>query len=286
MRRKFRVLLLTISDFHIATGPRYIDSHAHLFDDEFKEDLAAVLDRAHQAGVDVIVVPATDLESSRTAVGLAEEHAELFACVGIHPHEALKATEADLLEIEGLSSHPKVVGIGEIGLDYHYQFCPPERQKEIFERQIEIASRKSLPVVVHMRESAPDSFSIIEEAVRKYPAWLPDAPAPRRGVFHCFPGTAADATRLRANGFWVSFTGIVTFRKSPAVETIQRLGFQNILLETDSPYLTPVPLRGKRNEPANVALVGRKVAEISGVDEDVVATATTENAKRLFRLER
>ncbi len=264
--------------------PRYIDSHAHLFDSEFREDLPAVLDRAREAGVEAIIIPATDLESSRTAIRMAEEHAELYACVGIHPHESLKATEIDLDEIEKLSAHPKVVAIGEIGLDYYYNFSPPERQKEVLGRQMEIASRRNLPIVVHMRESTSDSFSLIEEAVRKFSAWLPNAPAPRRGVFHCFPGSAEEAERLRSYGFWVSFTGIVTFKKSPAVETIKRLGFQNILLETDAPYMTPVPLRGKRNEPANVVLIGRKIAEISGVDEEAVAAVTTENTCALFGL--
>jgi TatD DNase family protein len=275
-----------MNGFDIAMQPRYIDSHAHLFDSEFKEDLPAVLERARQAGVGAVIVPATDLESSRTAVRLADEHVELYACVGIHPHEALKSTEAGLNEIEDLSRHSKVVAIGEIGLDYHYDFSPHERQKEVFERQIEIAGRRNLPIVVHMRESTSDSLSIIEEAARRYPAWLPNAPSPRRGVFHCFPGTADEAERLRTYGFWVSFTGIVTFKKSPAIPIIKRIGFQNILLETDSPYMTPVPLRGKRNEPANVVLVGRKIAEISGVDEETVAAATTENAKALFRLKR
>ncbi len=265
---------------------RYIDSHAHLFDKDFKEDIPAVLDRARQAGVDAIIIPGTDLESSRAVIGLAEKHAELFACVGIHPHEALKATEADVSQIEELSKHPKVVGIGEIGLDYHYNFSPSERQKEVFEHQLEIAARRNLPAVIHMRESTADSFSIVDEAVRKNPGWLPGAPGPKRGVFHCFPGTAAEAERLRTLGFWVSFTGIVTFKKSPAIETIKSLGFQNILLETDAPYMTPVPLRGKRNEPANVVLVGRKIAEISGVDEELVASTTTANARMLFGLQR
>lgn len=265
--------------------PRYIDSHAHLFDDAFKEDLSAVLDRAHRAGIEAIIVPATNLESSRAAIRLAEEHAELFACVGIHPHDAQNATEAGLREIEGFSKHPKTVAIGEIGLDYHYEFSPRERQKEVFERQIEIASRRKLPIVVHMRESSSDSFSIVEDAVRRYPEWLPGTSLPKRGVFHCFQGTAGEAEKLRAHGFWVSFTGIVTFKKSPAVETIKRIGFQNILLETDAPYMTPVPLRGKRNEPANVVLVGRKIAEISGASENDVAAATTANAKALFGLD-
>lgn len=264
--------------------PQYIDSHAHLSHLDYKEDLQAVLDRARDAGVEAVIVPATDLESSREAIQLADRHSEIFACVGVHPHEASKVTEDGLREIEELSKHPKVVAIGEIGLDYHYSFSPRERQCEIFESQIEIAVRRNLPIVVHMRESTIDTFAAIERAVQKNYGWLSDVSVPKRGVFHCFPGTVEEAAKLRKLGFWVSFTGIVTFKKSQAADVVKQIGFQNVLLETDSPYMTPVPFRGKRNEPSYVVYVGRKIADVSGASEEEVAAATTANAKALFKL--
>lgn len=264
--------------------PRYIDSHAHLSPLDYKEDLQAVLDRARDAGVEAVIVPATDLESSREAIQLADRHSEIFACVGFHPHEASKATENGLQEIEELSKHPKVVAIGEIGLDYYYNLSPHDRQCEVFESQIEIAVRRNLPLVVHMRESTIDTFAAVERAVQKNYGWLPDASVPKRGVFHCFPGTVEESAKLRNLGFWVSFTGIVTFKKSQAADIVKQIGFQNVLLETDSPYMTPEPFRGKRNEPAHIVYIGKKIAEVSGVSEEEVAASTTANAKALFGL--
>jgi TatD DNase family protein len=264
--------------------PRYIDSHAHLFYEDFKEDIESVLARAQEAGVEYCIIPGTDLKSSRESIVLAEEWKNIFACVGIHPHEAAKATEKDLLEIEELSKHPKVVALGEIGLDYHYNFSPREQQREIFAAQIEIAVRRNLPVVVHTRESSDDAFSMIQQVVKKHPRWKESNSAPQRGVFHCFPGTAEEAEYVRKLGFYVSYPGILTFKKSQSIEEIRKIGVHNILLETDSPYMTPVPFRGQRNEPANIVYIGRKLAEAFQIPEEEVARMTTENAIRLFGL--
>jgi TatD DNase family protein len=263
---------------------QYIDSHTHLFNEDYKKDIMDVLSRAKEAGVKYCIVPGTDLSSSKEAILLAEQHESIFACIGVHPHEAAKAKDSDFRIIEELSSHPKVVAIGEIGLDYHYNFSPKDKQKEIFIEQIEIAVRRNMPIVVHTRESLDDTIAIVKKMMNSYPNWREIGTAQKRGVFHCFPGTAEEAKIICALGFYVSYPGIVTFKKSDSVETVQKIGLRNILLETDSPYLTPVPFRGKRNEPANIVYIGRKIAEILQITEDEVAGVTTENTIQLFNL--
>jgi TatD DNase family protein len=264
---------------------KYVDSHAHLYFSDYKADIESVLARAEDAGVKYCIVPGTDLNSSREAVSLAESHKIIYACVGVHPHEAAKSTEKDLEEIEELSKHLKVVAIGEIGLDYYYDFSPKDRQKNILIAQMEIAVQRNLPVVLHTRESTEDVFAIVKDAVNNHPDWKNAAALPQRGVFHCFPGTAEEAEYVRKLGFYVSYPGIVTFKKSDAIETVKQIGIQNILLETDSPFMTPVPFRGKRNEPANIVYIGRKIAEAINITEEEVARVTTENTIRLFRLD-
>ena len=266
--------------------PRYIDSHAHLFFTDYADDFAAVLLRAKDVGVDAIIVPGTDLKSSKDALQLADRYENIYACVGIHPHDVSKANHNDLSEIEKLCDNPKVVAIGEIGLDYHYDFSLPELQCKYFTEQMEIAIRNNLPVVLHMRESTEDTFSIVERIVNANPNWKDSCKEPMRGVFHCFPGTADQAAFVIGLGFCISYPGIVTFKKSNGIEVIKKIGIHNLLLETDSPYMTPVPLRGKRNEPANVALIGRKIAEALEIAEEEVARITSENAIRLFSINR
>ncbi|RPI03566.1 MAG: TatD family deoxyribonuclease [Ignavibacteriae bacterium] len=268
------------------TAPNYIDSHAHLFFADYADDLEAVLTRAQEAGVGTIIVPGTDLKSSREAVLLAEQHQNIFACVGIHPHEASKADSRDLEEIEKLCANPNVVAIGEIGLDYHYDFSPRDVQQKFLTAQLDIAVRNNLPVVLHTRESNEDLYSLVEQTVKAHPAWREAGSEPGRGVFHCFPGTAEQAAYVFSLGFCVSYPGIVTFKKAQSIDVIKEIGIRNLLLETDSPYMTPVPYRGKRNEPANIVLIGKKIAESLNISEDEVARTTTENAVRLFGLHR
>jgi TatD DNase family protein len=265
--------------------PRYIDSHAHLFYADYAEDFKEVLMRANEAGVEYIIIPGTDLTTSQEAVHLAEKHRCVFACVGIHPHETAKATDGDVQSIEELSMHPKVVAIGEIGLDYYYAYSPRERQRAVFASQLEVAVRRDLPVVIHTRESTQNAFSIVHRIISQYPHWRTGTAFPQRGVFHCFPGTVEEALQVFQLGFCVSFPGIVTFKKSEGLEVIKRIGIENILLETDSPYMSPVPLRGKRNEPANIIYIGRKISEALNITEEIVAQRTTETAIRLFNLE-
>ncbi|HTY38330.1 MAG TPA: TatD family hydrolase [Bacteroidota bacterium] len=266
----------------------YIDSHAHIFFEDYKSDIDDVLARARNAGIEAVIVPGTTLETSREAVELAQRHDDVFATVGIHPHDASKATPDVLHQIEELSNSPKVVAIGEIGVDYHYDFSPRDVQREVFRKQIDIAIRRNLPVVVHTRESLEDALSAVQSAVTEHPEWRKTGDGVHtrypalRGVFHCFPGGPEDVWKLLDLGFLVSYPGIVTFKNSPAIETLKKTGFDHILLETDSPFMSPVPLRGKRNEPANVVLIAKKIAEVFGVSEEDVARTATFNTKRLF----
>ncbi|MBI4428961.1 MAG: TatD family hydrolase [Ignavibacteriales bacterium] len=263
----------------------YVDSHAHLFYEDFDEDLPDVIQRAIHAGVEKIIVPGTTLETSNEAVGLAEKYQLVFACVGFHPHEASKATDTQLAEIESLSRHPKVVAIGEIGLDYHYDFSPRDQQRNVFRKQIQIAIRRNLPIVVHTRESTADAFEIVREVSALNRQWKATEQGDKRGVFHCFTGSVEEANILFGLGFYVSYPGIVTFKNSPVLTTLKTIGLGRILLETDSPYMAPVPVRGKRNEPANIALTAKKMAEVLGERLDEVARVTKENATFLFALD-
>lgn len=265
-----------------------IDSHAHLNSEDFDSDREEVLRRATEAGVEAVVVPGTSVNSSLKALALAGKYENVYACVGIHPHDASTASPEALAQIEELSKNDGVVAIGEIGLDYHYDLSPRDVQRDAFRKQIEIAVRRNLPIVVHTRESVEEAIAMVAEAVRQNPGWKAEGanvhariPA-LRGVFHCFPGRPEDVWRLLDLGFLVSYPGIVTFKNSPVVETIKDIGFDHILLETDSPFLSPVPLRGKRNEPANVVLVAKKIAEIFGADVEDVMRAARYNTKKLF----
>jgi len=211
--------------------------------------------------------------------------------VGIHPHEASSADDAVLGEIIKLSAHPRVVAIGEIGLDYHYDFSLPEVQRDIFRRQLEIARQRRLPVVIHSREAEADTLSIVEDAVRADPSWRgrADADPAARGVFHCFPGDAEMAKRVIDLGFYISFPGPLTFPIKPSkpnlmAEVARTAPLDRILLETDSPYLTPHPHRGKRNEPAYVALIAQRLSELTGRPLEAISETTNGNVANLFGL--
>lgn len=269
----------------------YIDSHAHIFFEDYKTDRDDVLKRAQDAGIECIIVPGTNIETSKEALELSEKYDFVYACVGFHPHEALKANDETLRAIEELSKHKKVVGIGEIGLDFHYDFSPRQQQIEVFEQQIQIAIRRNLPIVVHTRESMAESIAVVEKALASDGTWREQYrnehsryPIPK-GVFHCFTGDAQQAWHLLEMGFYVSYPGIVTFKNSPVIETLKSIGYDHILLETDSPYLAPVPLRGKRNEPSNIPLIANKIAEIFRSTTEDVARTTRYNAKKLFGIE-
>lgn len=267
----------------------FIDSHAHVTSSQFDSDREEVIKRAEDAGVLLIINPGTDLEDSIRAVELAEKHNNVYACVGFHPHDAKKADAASLTKIEELCTHPRVVAIGEIGLDFHYDFSPRGVQEEVFRSQIQIAQRQNLPIVIHTRESNEQTIAIVEDAVKSAADWRRQPPTPHsrcvapKGVFHCFSGDVALARKVIDMGFYVSLPGVVTF-KNPgfATQIAAQVSCEHLLLETDSPYLAPVPRRGERNEPANIPLIAEKIASLQGLTPEDIARTTTYNAYRLF----
>jgi TatD DNase family protein len=253
-----------------------IDSHCHLDSAEFNEDREAVIDRALAAGVEHMLAIGTgngppDLEAG---VRLADQHAAFYATVGIHPHDAAKAAPDDFKRLAELLAHPKVLAIGEIGLDYHYGFSPREVQKSAFLLQMEIAAQARKPIVIHTREAWDDTLALIEQH------WTPHSIG---GIMHCFSGGPAEARRAIDLGFYLSFGGIVTFPKALAVqEAAKSTPRDRILIETDAPYLAPVPRRGKRNEPALMVHTARKLAELRGESYEEICSATTANFRRLL----
>lgn len=274
---------------HGITLIMFIDSHAHVTSPQFDHDRDEVIRRALDAGVEYIVNPGSDLEDSRKAVELSDTYTNVYACVGFHPHDAKKADEKSLQEIEELSKHPKVVAIGEIGLDFHYDFSPRNVQEQVFRAQIEIAQRRDLPIVIHTRESNNETVKIVEEAVASRPDWrrkfispFSRFPAPK-GVFHCFSGDPQMAWRAINMGFNISLPGIVTFKNAGLASVVaSEVSAEHFLLETDSPYLAPVPHRGKRNEPAHIPLIAAKIAELQRLSVEDVARATNYGVYKLF----
>lgn len=258
------------------------DTHCHLYDDKFEEDREKVIVRAVQAGVEKILVPGLDIDTSKAAVRLAENHEQIFAAVGVHPNSKEAWDEGTLNELKEMAQHPKVVAIGEIGLDYYWDKNPRYIQEQIFHHQLELAAELQLPVVIHNREAT-------EDVVRKLANWkeqmdhegMPMAAKP--GVLHSFSASASDAEKVLDANFYIGITGPVTFKNADELrEVVKAIPMDKILIETDSPYLTPVPHRGKRNEPANVSYVCNKIAELKYLHADEVAEMTTQNAKRLL----
>lgn len=250
-----------------------IDAHAHLTDEKFAEDVDEVIARAAAAGVGVIVAIATEPEDARRAIGLSDRHPGIFATAGIHPHAAARASEEALAEVAALLRHPRVVAVGEAGLDYHYDFAPRDAQIEAFRRQLRLGVEHDLPVVVHCREADEDVEALIREAGEGC-----------RGVLHCFSGGPSLLEAALALGWYISFAGTITFRNYADADLLRAVPLDRILVETDSPYLAPVPFRGKRNEPVYVTQVAGRAAELRGEDPARFARATVENARALYRL--
>lgn len=250
-----------------------IDTHAHL---EMIEDVYQVIQRAGDAGLERIVAVSSDPVSSKRTVQIASESPIVFAAVGIHPHESSGSTDEALGEIEELAKEQKVVGIGETGLDYHYMHSPREVQIDSFRKQIDIAKRLNLPLIVHVREAHEDALQVIKGEN----AWE------TMGVIHCFTGDYEAAKRYIDEGFYISFSGIVTFKNGEDIrEAARKIPIERMLIETDSPYLAPAPFRGKKNEPAYVKYVAESIAQLRGVSAEKIEEETTTNAKNLFIFE-
>jgi TatD DNase family protein len=256
----------------MSANPRLIDTHMHLGLGQFDVDRAAVLDRARSSGVARMVEIGFDLESSRAAVELAAEHEQVYAAVGIQPHYAAEAGDAWLSEVRRLAAHPKVVAIGEIGLDYYHDRAPHQAQERLFRDQLALARELALPVVIHSRDAQADTARVLREAARGQP-----------GIMHSFSGDWAYAEACLEVGFLLSFSGPVTFAKAAELHDVaRRAPLDRILTETDSPYLAPHPLRGKRNEPANVRLVAARLAELREIDLAELSEAVWRNAGAIF----
>ncbi len=262
----------------------FVDSHAHLEMPQFDADRAAVLERARAAGVETIVAigSGTGPGSLDCGIRLAEEYDWTYATVGIHPHEAKLADEGDFAELAKLARHPKVIAWGEIGLDYFYDHSPREVQQTVFRRQMEQARAAKLPIVIHCRPSA-DSENAWDDCL----ALLGEhwAGSGLGGILHCFTGSLAHARAALEMGFLISFAGNVTFAKAENIRQAAReLPLDRMLIETDSPFLAPVPHRSRRNEPAFVAQVAAKIAELRGLTAEEVGAATRQNFHSFFKL--
>ena len=249
----------------------FFDSHAHLDDRRFDEDREIIIDDLKNHGVDLIMNIGCDLPSSERSVELADRYDFIYAAVGSHPDDADHVDGALLDRYRALAQNPKVRAIGEIGLDYHYEDVPRTQQIIAFEQQLELAEALKKPVIVHEREAHGDAMEIIGRH--------PEA----RGVFHCFSGSAEMALWLIERGWYIGFTGVVTFKNARrALEAVQALPIERILIETDCPYMAPEPYRGRRNDSRYVPLVAAKIAELKGISPEKAGEITTENAKRLF----
>jgi TatD DNase family protein len=262
-----------------------VDTHAHLDFSQFEDDLEPVLVRAGDEGVGCVVTVGFDLESSRQAVYLAQKHANLKACVGVHPHEAGKVPSSYLADLRELSADAQVVAVGEIGLDYYRDRSPRPTQRRVFGEQLDLAAEVGKPVVVHDRDAHGDVRRMLGQWSESL-ATSKGKLRPPLGVVHCYSGDQAMAEELFQLGFLISVAGPVIYENARRLqELVGRLPLNKLLVETDCPFLSPHPCRGQRNEPARVRLVASKIAEIKGVPLEEVARATTDNAARVFRLE-
>ena len=254
-----------------------IDSHAHIQGKEYAGEQDAVIVRAHAAGVEKIIVVggAGDMSSNLEAITLADSFANVFATVGMHPHDAKDVGADELRELRELTSHPNVIAVGETGLDYYYNHSPHDVQRRVFTHFIHMARETDLPIVVHERDAAREAAELLRS----------EGAGALRGVIHCFTGDYGAARDYLDLGFYLSFTGIITFKNAePLREIVRRVPLERTLVETDSPYLTPVPHRGQRNEPAYVRFVAETIATLKGLSLEEIGRVTSDNVQTLFRI--
>jgi len=248
-----------------------IDTHCHINDIKYDLDVKEVISRAVESGVEKMICVGTDLKTSEKAIELADKYSEIYATVGYHPHESKDAEKGYLYEFEEMSKNPKVVAIGESGLDYHYNISPENIQKKIFREQIELAQDIKIPIIMHNRNSSDDLLSIIESTNLEY------------GVVHCFSENWEVANTLISKNIKLSFTGMVTFVKEPICEVLEKIDLKDFFLETDSPYLAPTPHRGKRNEPSLIKFIAEYIADIKQISSEEIIKQTTKNALDFFK---
>lgn len=252
---------------------RLFDTHAHLLDEKFGDDRASLIETLPSLGLEGLLEVATTVPDSRAAAQLAADVDYIYAVVGVHPHEAKDVSADYLAQLEALAAQPKVVAVGEIGLDYHYDLSPRDAQQRVFSEQLALAMRLGLPVAIHMREATQDTLAILREHQGL------------KGVMHCFSGSSETAEILVEMGLCVSFTGSVTFKNArKTVEAAQVVPLDRLMAETDCPYLSPEPVRGRRNDPSNVRHVLQRLAEIRGVPFEDMCAINIENAKGLYQI--
>lgn len=251
-----------------------IDTHVHLDDPRYDKDREEIIKGLSDWGVKKIINIGADMESTKKSVELADKYENIYAAIGVHPHDAKTMKDKDFDTLRELSKHPKVVAIGEIGLDYYYDHSERAVQKEIFERQILLAKELDMPIVIHSRDAAKDTLDIIKKHIDGL-----------RGEMHCYSYSLEIMREYVKMGFYIALGGVVSFNNARVAKEVAReVPIDYLLLETDSPYLTPHPFRGKRNEPGYVKFVAEKIAEIRNMDIDEIINATTKNAKRLFNI--
>lgn len=249
------------------------DTHVHLNAEQYNDDLEEVISRALETGVSNMVVVGFDRPTIEKAIELVDKYDFLYASVGWHPVDAIDMTENDLLWIEELAAHPKVVALGEMGLDYHWDKSPKDIQKEVLRKQIQLAKKVKLPIIIHNREATADIMEILKE----------EGAQEVGGIMHCFSGSPETAREFVNMNFYISLGGPVTFKNAKKPKGVAaEIPLEKLLIETDCPYLTPHPYRGKRNEPSYVKLVAEQIAEIKGLPYEEVAEATAKNARKFF----
>ena len=251
-----------------------IDSHAHLDEERFDEDRDELIKSLKENAISYVINPSSDMETSRRVVELSNKYDNIFAAVGIHPHDAEGFKEEDLDELRQLSKDERVVAIGEIGLDYYYDNSPRDIQKEVFRKQLELSHELDLPVIIHTRDAMGDTYDILKEFEGRV-----------RGVMHCYTGSVEMAEKFMKLGFYISIAGPVTFKNAVNVrEMAKQIPLERLLIETDSPYLAPVPNRGKRNDPTNVRYVADMLANLKEIQIDKIIEHSRENTVELFSL--
>ena len=248
-----------------------IDTHCHINDIKYDLDIKDVISRATESGVHKMICVGTDLKTSEKAIALANQYNEVYATVGYHPHESKDAKKGYIYELEEMTKNSKVVAIGESGLDYHYNISPESTQKKIFREQIELSQDIKIPIIMHNRNSSDDLLSIIESTNLGY------------GVVHCFSENWKIADKLISKNIKLSFTGMVTFVKNPIHEVLEKINLDDFFLETDSPYLSPTPHRGKRNEPSLIKFIADYIADIKQISTEEVIEHTTKNALKFSK---
>lgn len=249
------------------------DTHCHIDEERFDADRDQVLERMRAAGVLSCVCVGSDMETSRRAIAFAEKTQNVFAAVGIHPHEAKSFKPEDLQTLQGWFVHPKVKALGEIGLDYYYDHSPRDVQREVFSKQLELGYETNMPMILHVRDAHGDVLALLRERNGRLPG----------GILHCYSGSWESAKEYLKMGFYISLAGPVTFKKAPAQwEVASKVPLDRLLVETDSPYLAPEPLRGRRNEPAYVRHVAERVAQLRNISLEELAAATTSNARTVY----